>query len=280
VAANQVIDPDWIVAWIAGEPYNFEQAKALGVDNSRVIVVDTNETETAYEAALNFVESKTVDCCVIDSYPALIPIEEADKTMGETVVAVGARLTGKFFRKMGKAMHRDAGDRPITCFFVNQLRDKIGGFSPRGTPTTTPGGNAKNYFFYVRAEVTRADFIDEARPGKGKVRVGQEVKLRTVKNKSAAPQQVATTRFFFRDAPYLGFNRGDYDLAAEYLAYALTYDIITRGGAMYSYGDRKWKGQDATMAALRDDVDLQQDLREEILRISQIPDRERIKVGE
>lgn len=273
IAANQKLDPDFTTVWIAAEHYDTDQATALGVDNERVIVVPTQDMEFAFETMLKFTASKEVDCVVLDSYPALIPGEEEDKTMEDAVVAIGARLFGKFFRKAGGASKRGPGERPFLGIIINQMRDQIGGFSPYGTPQTTPGGNAKNYAFYVRIEVKRDDWIDELRPGKGKHRVGQVIKLTTKKNKSAAPGQMTSVRFFFRDAPRLGFRRGEYDLVEELMTYGIFYDVITRRGAYYTIGERRWgPGKDQLLEDLRHDEELQKTLREQILELASRPD--------
>lgn len=282
VAANQQADPDFATLWIASEHYDEDQAQSLGVDNDRVHVVHTNDMEFAYEVIIEGCASRAFDAVVLDSYPALIAKAEEEKTMDDVQVAPGARVTGKFFRKLGPAMRRslDTPDRPVTGFFINQYRDKIGGFSPAGIPQTSPGGNGKNYFFYTRVEVRRDEFIDEPRKGKGKTRVGQVIKVKTLKNKSAPPQQIATIDFYFRDAPFLGFFRGDYDLAKEYVTYAIIYDIIERRGAYYFYGERKWQGQDKLLDSVREEIGLQEELREKILIESKRPDRERIGASE
>lgn len=258
IAANQQLDPDFSTLWVAAEHYDVDQAAALGVDNNRVQVVPTQEMEVAYETMLQYSKARAVDCVVLDSYPALIAKEEEDKSMDEAVMALGARLTGKFFRKAGAATRRSLvlEERPMLGFIINQYRDKIGAFAPHGTPKTSPGGNAKNYAFYSRVEVTRDEWIEQATPGKGKVKVGQKIKVRTIKNKSAAPQQVAYIDFYFRDAPALGFERGDYDLVKELVAMAVVYDVITRGGATFRFGTHKWTGKDAMYNALRENVAL------------------------
>ncbi|MEU4534311.1 hypothetical protein AB0G15_05510 [Streptosporangium sp. NPDC023825] len=277
IAANQAIDPDFATLWIASETYDTDQAKALGVDNERVAVVTTQNMEFAFETIIQGCASRSFDAVVLDSYPALIAKPEEEKNMEDAHVAVGARLVGKFFRKVGAAMKRslDEPDRAITCFFINQYREMIGGFSPYGPALTTPGGKAKNFAMWSRIEVKRDEFIDEARAGKGKTRVGQAIKVKTLKNKSAPPQQVATIRFYFRDAPILGFFRGDYDLAAEYFTYAVLYNLIERRGAYYFYGERKWQGQDAVLSDLRAELDLQEELRNRVLFEAARPDRER-----
>lgn len=273
IAANQVTDPDFSTLWIAAEHYDVDQASALGVDNSRVVVVPTQEMEVAYETMLQYAKARAVDCIVLDSYPALIAKEEEDKSMDEAVMALGARLTGKFFRKAGAATRRSLilEERPMLGFIINQYRDKIGAFAPHGTPKTSPGGNAKNYAFYVRVEVNRDEWIEQALPGKGKVKVGQKIKVRTIKNKSAAPQQIAYLDFYFRDAPILGFSRGDYDLTKELVAMAVVYDVITRGGATFSFAGHKWKGKDAMFEAIRHDVALRNQISDQVRDVALDP---------
>lgn len=271
IAANQAEDPDFFTLWVAAEHYDQRQATALGVDNSRVIVVSTQDMVVAYETMLAYAESRAVDCIVLDSYPALIPPEEEAKGMDEVQVALGARITGKFFRKAGSATRRanSEDDPPILGIMINQFRDKIGGFSPMGQAQTTPGGNAKNYAFYTRVEVRRDEFIEEKIPGKDmKVRVGQTIKIKTIKNKQAPPQQVASVDFYFRDAPMLGFERGDYDTVKELLTLGLIYDLIQRRGAYFTYGDQRWQGREAMLAGFRDDRDLQHHLDKEVRDIA------------
>lgn len=278
IAANMAVDPEFTVFWLAAEHYDTDQAEALGVDNDRVIVHSTQAMEDALQTVLEFADSRAVDCIVIDSYPALIPNEEADKEMDGAVMALGARALGKFFRKAGSATRRsltDDSDRPLLCFMINQFRDAIGQFSPHGTPKTTPGGKAKNYAFYVRVEVKRDEWKEVSRLGKGKIKVGQTIKVNTIKNKSAAPQQVAAVDFYFRDAPELGFNRGEYDSVKEIVAMGLVFDVIARGGAYFQFDNGqydekgkpiyRWMGKPAMEEAIKGDLTLQAEVRAAVM---------------
>lgn len=274
VAANQKLDPEFEVLWLAAEAYDVDQAKALGVDNSRVTVIPTQEMELAFELLIEAAGSKAFDLQVLDSYPALVPSEESEKAMDEFTTAVGARLMNKFARKAGKATERlpDGSERPMLGIIINQYRDKIGGFARYGVPQTTPGGHGKDYFFYTILEVARDTFITEKRPGiADPVNVGQTIKFRTIKNKSAAPQQVATVDFYFRGAPYLGFNRGDYDIAKEYFTMGVLFGVIRKGGAWYSYKDRKWQGKEKVLEDIRSDIDLQFAIQTEVLDAARNP---------
>lgn len=260
VAANQREDEDFEALWIAAESYDVDQAAALGVDNSRVTVIPTQEMELAFELMVESAASKAFDMIVLDSYPALIPSEESEKAMDEFTTAVGARLMNKFTRKAGKATERaaDGTERHMLGIIINQYRDKIGGFARFGVPQTTPGGHGKDYFFYTILDVARDEFITEKRPGiPDPVKVGQSIKFRTIKNKSAAPQQTASVDFYFRGAPYLGFTRGAYDVAKEYFTMGVLFGVFRKGGAWYSYEGQRWQGKDKVLASLREDLELQ-----------------------
>lgn len=274
VAANQVLDPEFTALWVAAEAYDTDQATALGVDNTRIVVVPTQEMEFAFETMIDAAESQAVDMIILDSYPALIPGEEADKAMDEFTTAVGARLMNKFTRKAGRATKRnsDGSERPLLGIIINQFRDKIGSFSRFGVPQTTPGGHGKDYFYYAILEVSRDEWITEKRPGiADPVKVGQTMKLRTTKNKSAAPQQVAAVDFYFRGAPYSGFDRGDYDTGKEFFTMGVLFGVISKGGAWYSYGDNKWQGKESVIQALRNDPELRSVIAEEVLDAAKNP---------
>lgn len=276
IAANQQLDPEFTALWVAAEHYNHEWAAALGVDNSRVVVVPTQRMETGFQVMLEAAESQTFGAVVLDSFPAMLVAEEADKAMDEFTTAAGARTFNKWLRKAGEASKRpyDGSGKPFFGIIINQYRDKIGGFSRFGVPQTTPGGNGKDYFFYCRVDVSRREFITEKRPGiREPVTVGQTQVIKTIKNKSMAPQQRVDVDLYFRRAPSLGFDRGQYDVAKEFVAMGVLLRIIGRSGAYYEFGGDKWQGQDKLMAAIREDVGLQNALRAEVLEAAADPRR-------
>lgn len=262
VAANQAVNPDHITVWVAAEQWVPDYAAMCGVDTSRVIVIETNIMEEAYQAVIEFAESKSVDAIVIDSLPALIPAPEAEKNMDEMTIGRGALLTNKFFRVVGQAMKRSLveDERPILGLIINQYRMKIGVM--HGDPRTTPGGEGKNYAFFTRSEVRRDEWI-EAGTGVNKVRVGQRIKIRTIKNKTAPPQRVAYIDFYFQ--AHSIFSPGDYDTAKEVASMAIVKDIVDRKGGWVYYNDRKWQGLEAFANSVREEVDLFEDLRDKVL---------------
>lgn len=255
IAANQALNPNHTTVWVAAEQWVPEYAEMCGVDSERVIVIETNIMEEAYQAVIEFAESQAVDAIVIDSLPALSPKPEMEKNMDEMTVGRGALLTNKFFRVVGTAMKRSLveNERPILGLIINQYRMKIGVM--HGDPRTTPGGEGKNYAFFTRLEVRRDEWI-EIGPSGNKNRIGQRIKVRTLKNKTAPPQQVAYFDFYFAEggdcAP------GEFDFAKEVASLAVIHGIIERKGGWYYYGERKWQGIDSAIASLREEVDLKE----------------------
>ena len=268
IAANQAKDPDFVAVWVAAEQWVPEYAEMCGVDTSRIIVIETNIMEEAYDAVLAFAESKAVDAIVIDSLPALVPSPENEKTMEEFTVGRGALITNKFFRKAGAAMKRSLteSERPILGIIINQFRMKIGVM--HGDPRTTPGGQGKDYAYFTICEVKRDEFID-AGTGVNKVRVGQRIKVHTKKNKTAPAYQTAYIDYYFKDVG--PFNAGDYDTAKEVAAMAVTLGVVERKGGWVYYSDRKWNGLEAFANSVREEVDLFEELRENVLTNTAIP---------
>lgn len=270
-AANMRRDPDWTAVFVASESFNPNYAKMCGVDLDRLLVVNTHIMEEAYEATLQFVESQAVDGIAIDSLPMLVPGQEDEKAMDEMTVGRGALLTGKFFRKVGEASKRSLTEheRPCTLWVINQYRMKIGVM--HGDPRTTPGGEAKNYAYFTRVEVKRDEWL-ETGVGNSKERVGQVVRAKTIKNKSAPPQQEARYDIYFADGGPV--PAGQIDYAKEIVTLAILFGLIKRAGAWYSYGNEgdplyhRWQGKDAIFASVHEEVDLYAALEREVLQVA------------
>lgn len=268
IAANQAKNPEHTTVWVAAEQWVPEYANMCGVDTSRVIVIETSIMEEAYQSVIQFAESKSVDAIVIDSLPALSPAPEMEKDMSEATVGRGALLTNKFFRVVGTAMKRSLveDERPVLGLIINQYRMKIGVM--HGDPRTTPGGEGKNYAFFTRCEVKRDEWI-EIGSGTNKVRVGQRIKVRTLKNKTAPPQRLAYFDFYFAeggDCP-----PGEFDFAKEVAALAVVKNIIQRKGGWYYFGERKWQGIESAIQSIREEVDLKEELQKLVFESNDLP---------
>lgn len=257
VAANQAINPDFMTVWVAAEQWVPEYAAMCGVDAEKVIVIETTVMEEAFDAVIAFAESKSVDCIVIDSLPALTPSPEVAKDMDEMTVGRGALLTNKFFRKVGAAMKRSLveQERPVLGIIINQWRFKIGVM--HGDPRTTPGGVGKDYAFFTRCEIKRDEWI-EIGPSGNKKRVGQRIRIRTLKNKTAPPHRIAYVDVYFDHGG--DCLPGEYDFAKEIASLCVVKEILTRKGGWYYFGDRKWQGMESVIESIREEVDLREEL--------------------
>ena len=268
IAANQALNPNHMTVWVAAEQWVPEYAAMCGIDPTRVIVIETTIMEEAYQAVIDFAESKSVDAIVIDSLPALSPAPEMEKDMSEMTVGRGALLTNKFFRVVGSAMKRSLveDERPILGLIINQYRMKIGVM--HGDPRTTPGGEGKNYAFFTRCEIRRDEWI-EVGPSGNKTRIGQRVKVRTLKNKTAPPQRVAYFDFYFAEGGNCA--PGEYDFAKEIASLAVIKGVINRRGGWFYFGDRKWQGIESVIESLRGEIDLKEEVQKLVLESSDIP---------
>src|SRR5688572_12275788 len=224
IAHNQAEDEDFTALFVAAEEFVPSYARSFGVNTDRLWVVETNNMETVFDLVIKAAENRVVDMIAIDSLPALVTDAEADKDLDKgLVVSPGARIISTFFKKMSAAQRRslvDPQDRPCTYIMVNQWRDQIGVMY--GDPRITPGGKAKNYYFFVRLEVGRDEWIQTG--SDLSTRVGQTIAMKTIKNKTYRPQQRAQCDFYFADAP--GFKKGQFDTVKDVVNVALALDLF------------------------------------------------------
>lgn len=270
IAANQKLDPNFVSVWIGAEDYVDDWAAKQGVDNSRVIVINTNYMELAYQTTLDFLESMEVDLVVIDSLPALVPMQEDDAESGTMAVGRGALLTNQFFRKAGAAIKRSLieAERPVTCLVINQWRLMIG--VSHGDPRTTPGGKGKDFAYFVRLDVRRSEWVEIKIEGQGKRRIGQTIVCRTIKNKSAPPQQVAEFDFYFREGGNV--PAGHIDFAKEIVSLGIITGVLeTTSSGRYQYTHKaeliKWHGAGAVLDQIRQEPTLAVALTAEVLDV-------------
>jgi recombination protein RecA len=122
---------------------------------------------------------------------------------------------------------------------------------------TTPGGNGKNFAFYTRLQVKRAEWIEVGKYPNA-TKVGQVIRTQAIKHKGGPPQRVATMDFFFTDATVDGvdFSRGDYDVAKDVLTAAVLMGTMRKNGGWYTFEDQKWNGIKDVLKSVRADDEL------------------------
>ncbi len=141
--------------------------------------------------------------------------------------------------------------------FINQIRMKIGVMY--GSPETTTGGNALKFYASVRLDIRRVGSIK-----KGEEVMGNETRVKVVKNKMAPP---------FREALFeILFNEGISKLG-ELVDLGVEQKLIDKSGAWYAYkGDKIGQGKDNARQFLREHPEIADDIERE-LRVRLMPDR-------
>ena len=152
----------------------------IGVDVDDLLVSQPDTGEQALEITDMLVRSGAVDIIVVDSVAALTPKAEIEGDMGDHHVGLQARLMSQALRKLTGNISRSN----TIVVFINQIRMKIGVMF--GNPETTTGGNALKFYASVRLDIRRIGAIK-----KGDEIIGNETRVKVVKNKVAPPFRTA-----------------------------------------------------------------------------------------
>ena len=212
-------------------------AAKLGVDVDNLWISQPDNGEQALQIADQLISSAAVDIVVIDSVAALTPKSEIEGSMGDNKVGLQARLMSQALRKLTATISKTN----TTCIFINQLREKIGVMF--GNPETTTGGNALKFYASVRLDIRKGSAIKD-----GDTVIGNETRVKIVKNKGAPPFRKAEFEIMFGE----GISK-----TGEILDLGVEYDIIQKSGSWFSYNGAKLaQGRDATKALLRDNPEL------------------------
>ena len=216
-------------------------AKNLGVDTDNLLLSQPDTGEQGLEIADALVSSGAIDILVIDSVAALVPRAEIDGEMGDTHVALQARLMSQAMRKLSGTISKTG----TIAIFINQIREKVGIMF--GNPEVTPGGRALKFYSSVRLEVRRAESIKE-----GSDMVGNRTRIKVVKNKVAPPFREAMVDIMYGE----GISQ-----VGELVDMASDKDIIKKAGSWYSYGeDRIGQGRENAKKYLLDNPEIRADI--------------------
>src|SRR6186713_470835 len=153
-----------------------QYAQKLGVNLQELLISQPDTGEQALEIVDALVRSASVDLVVIDSVAALTPKAEIEGEMGDSLPGLQARLMSQALRKLTATIKKTN----CMVIFINQIRMKIGVMF--GSPETTTGGNALKFYASVRLDIRRIGSIK-----KGEEVIGNETKVKVVKNKMAPP---------------------------------------------------------------------------------------------
>ena len=212
-------------------------AANLGVNVDELLISQPDNGEQALDIADQLIRSAAVDIIVIDSVAALTPKAELEGDMGDNKVGLQARLMSQALRKLTATISKTN----TTCIFINQLREKIGVMF--GNPETTTGGNALKFYASVRLDIRKSSSIKD-----GDNVIGNEVKVKVVKNKVAPPFRRAEFEIMYGE----GICR-----VGEVVDLGVDFGILEKSGSWYSYnGSKLGQGKEATKRVVRDNPEL------------------------
>ncbi|MDX2278142.1 MAG: recombinase RecA [Saprospiraceae bacterium] len=229
------------IAAIVDAEHAFDRfyAEALGVDVNNLLISQPDNGEQALEITENLIRSGAVDIIVIDSVAALVPRSEIEGEMGDSKMGLQARLMSQAMRKLTANIGRTG----CCCIFINQLREKIGVMF--GNPETTTGGNALKFYASVRLDIRKSGAAMKDKDGNV---VGNQVKVKVVKNKLAPPFRVAQFDIVFGQ----GISK-----VGEIIDLGSDLEVIQKSGAWYSYNGAKIaQGRDAAKQFLLDNPEV------------------------
>ncbi len=222
-----------------------QYAQKLGVNLQELLISQPDTGEQALEIVDALVRSGSVDLIVVDSVAALTPKAELEGEMGDSLPGLQARLMSQALRKLTATIKKSN----CMVIFINQIRMKIGVMF--GSPETTTGGNALKFYASVRLDIRRTGSIK-----KGDEVIGNETKVKVVKNKVAPPFKSAEFDILYGE----GISR-----EGEIIDMGVAARVVDKAGAWYAYnGEKIGQGKDNAREFLRENPDLAREIENKV----------------
>ncbi len=208
-------------------------AEKTGVDVENLLISQPDTGEQGLDIAETLIRSNAVDLVAIDSVAALVPRAEIEGDIGDSHIAMQARLMSQALRRLSGAISRSK----CTVIFTNQLRSMIGVMF--GNPETTAGGKALKYYASVRIDIRKVGTLK-----RGDEFYGIRARAKVVKNKVAPP---------FRSAEFdILFNEG-ISKEGNLLDVGVDLGVIKKSGSWLEFGGEKiGQGKDAARIYLKE----------------------------
>jgi recombination protein RecA len=204
-------------------------AKTLGVDIDKLIISQQSVGENTFDI-INALLQSDVGVVVVDSVASLVPQSELEDPMEQQTMALAARLMSKAMRKI------TALNKKTLILFINQIRMTMAKY---GNPETTTGGKALGFYSAARVEVRRGDFIED-----NKTKIGQVIKFKISKNKTAPPFREGYFKFLY--------DSGEIDSVDELVSMGIINKKIEQKGPYYSILGKQFQGREALEKELKD----------------------------
>src|SRR5213596_3722577 len=227
-------------------------ARKLGVNIDELLISQPDTGEQALEICDTLVRSGAVDVLVVDSVAALVPRAELEGEMGDSLPGLQARLMSQALRKLTASISKSN----TLVIFINQIRMKIGVMF--GSPETTTGGNALKFYASVRLDIRRIGSIK-----KGEEVIGNETKVKVVKNKVSPPFKTAEFDILYGQ----GISR-----EGEVIDMGVEAKVLEKSGSWYAYnGEKIGQGKDNAREFLKENPDLAVEIENKVRAAVGIP---------
>jgi recombination protein RecA len=231
---------------------DIQYAQKLGVNLQELLISQPDTGEQALEIVDALVRSASVDLVVIDSVAALTPKAEIEGEMGDSLPGLQARLMSQALRKLTASIKKTN----TMVIFINQIRMKIGVMF--GSPETTTGGNALKFYASVRLDIRRIGSIK-----KGEEVIGNETKVKVVKNKVAPPFKTAEFDILYGQ----GISR-----EGEVIDMGVEAKVLEKSGSWYAYnGEKIGQGKDNARDFLKENPELAIEIENKVREAMGIP---------
>jgi len=226
--------------------YDSSYAATMGVNIDELLVINPDHAEEGWDAAEALIKTGEVRMIVCDSLDGMVPKAIVESSAEDQFMGLAARVHNRFFSKVQKLLLSN----DCILLVISQIREKVPVMY--GSPETVGGGRGLKFFASVRIEVRKDEEIKESGNA-----IGHVIKCKSIKNKTASPQQVTYTRLDWG----IGLNKY-YDL----IDIAVQDGVITKGGAgWYGLSDgRKIQGDINLVNELKSNLELYNDILEKL----------------
>jgi len=220
-------------------------AAKTGVNVDELLISQPDTGEQALDIAETLIRSNAVDVIAIDSVAALVPRAELEGEIGDSHIALQARLMSQSLRRLAGTINKSK----CTLAFTNQLRMKVGVVF--GNPEVTPGGKALKYYASVRMDIRKIQSLKS-----GDEFTGIKCRVKVVKNKVAPPFRIAEFDIMFNE----GISK-----EGNILDVGVDFELIKKSGAWFEYENEKLgQGREAAKIFLKNNVRIRNNIEKKI----------------
>ena len=257
-----------ICAWIDSEmSYSEDWAKQLGVDPTKLIYSQARTISDMVDVGVGLM-SAGVDLIVVDSITSMLPAIYFEKDTDEMKALENTKQIGAESRDFSNAWkmlnYANNKVKPTLLVLISQSRNNINAMYTSQQPS---GGQATKFYSSCVIKLFSSESDNQAI--KGKIKVGDKLIEEKVGRKVRWELQFSKTSAAFQSGEYDFYFRGDdvgLDSVGDLVDTAELMGIVERTGAWYLLPDgSKIQGRDGFVNRVREDLDLQQDLKNKVI---------------